>query len=407
MTIEAIRALVDSAKLFQLPVDDGPDDRPPLDYHEFVNGHDDKPSLIWTAPAPISDAEWTSSILTPKPIVPHYLYADVGLLVAPGGTGKTTLALWECVHVVLGRSLYGRDAGPAGVVLLVTAEDRREQLVARLRLIVAAMNLTEAEIAIVRRDLRISDVSGEALKLTVVAGEAVVPSVAVDILIGEAKALSPLMVIFDPAVSFGIGEARVNDAEQGLIEAGRRIRNEIGCCVRYIAHTGKNVAREKIADQYAGRGGSALADGSRMVAVLHPLTPDEWLDATGDPLRDREQGLVLALPKVSYCEPQADILIRRGGYGFAFTTRVERDAGTRLHENMQQVIRIIEHDAAQGRQHTKHTLEALKLMPRVDLRDALNTLLVREQVILVKSQRKGGAQHFLQVQASPEMSGEP
>lgn len=384
--------------------------REPLDYHEFVNGHDDSapPLAIWTAPGPITDAEWTSSILTPRPIIPSYLYADVGLLVAPGGTGKTTLALWECVHVVLGRSLYGREPGPSGVVLLVTAEDRREQLVARLRLIVAAMSLTEAEIAIVRRDLRISDVSGEGFKLTTIAGEAVVPSVTVDILIAEVKALNPLMVIFDPAVSFGIGEARVNDAEQGLIEAGRRIRNEIGCCVRYIAHTGKNVAREKIADQYAGRGGSALADGSRMVAVLHPLAPDEWNEATGDPLRDREQGLVLSMPKLSYCEPQADILIRRGGYGFTFATRVERDAGTRLHENMRQVIRIIEHDAAKGRMHTQRTLEALRVMPRVDLRDALNTLLVREEVLLVKAAgRKGGAQHFLQVQAAPVEGGAP
>ena len=93
-------------------------------------------------------------------------------------------------------------------------------------------------------------------------------------------------------MSFGVGESRVNDAEQGLIEAFRIIRNQLDCCVEGIHHTGKANARDKSTDQYSGRGGSALADGARMVAVLYTLTPSEWLQATGTSLGADESGLV-------------------------------------------------------------------------------------------------------------------
>src|SRR5206468_5838994 len=101
------------------------------------------------------------------------------------------------------------------------------------------------------------------------------------------------------AISFGVGEARVNDAEQGLIEVARRIRRELGCCVRYVHHSGKANAHEKMLDQYAGRGGSTMADGACMVAVLQPLSGEEWAKLAGVPLLDGETGMVLARPKLS------------------------------------------------------------------------------------------------------------
>jgi RecA-family ATPase len=90
-----------------------------------------------------------------------------------------------------------------------------------------------------------------------------------------------VLVTIDPSVSFGVGESGVNDPEQGLIEAGRRLRKTLNCRVRFIHHTGKQVARDQIKDQYAGRGGSAFADGARMVHVLQPLNAAEWHKAAG------------------------------------------------------------------------------------------------------------------------------
>jgi RecA-family ATPase len=77
--------------------------------------------------------------ISPDCIVEGYLYADVAVKVAPGSTGKTTQELFEAAHIVLGRTLYGRRVLKPGRVLILTAEDSREMLVARLQRICAAL----------------------------------------------------------------------------------------------------------------------------------------------------------------------------------------------------------------------------------------------------------------------------
>ena len=49
----------------------------------------------WSLPGPITTAEFNCARLTPDCIVENYLYADVAVIVAPGGTGKTTLLLYK------------------------------------------------------------------------------------------------------------------------------------------------------------------------------------------------------------------------------------------------------------------------------------------------------------------------
>ncbi len=223
---------------------------------------------------PISTEEFAVARLTPRCIVSKYLFADVAVLAGPGGAGKTTLILYEIVHVILGLPLFGLEVENPGPVLLVTAEDQRERLVARLRMVCEALHLTEEQVQRVREGVLIWDVTGTACRLAELDEHGNV------ILTGLADAITeiyrehpPVLVAFDPAISFGAGERLVNDNEQALITAARRIVRELGCCVRLIHHTGKANARERTLDQYTARGGSALPDGARMVAVLQPWQP--------------------------------------------------------------------------------------------------------------------------------------
>lgn len=337
----------------------------------------------WTPPAPIDEHEWLQARPAPDCIVENYLYADVGVLIAPGGVGKTTLMLSEAVALALGRDLYGLRVRKPGTVVVITAEDSREMLVARLRAICAAMDLTDHERRVVRERVRISDVSGAGLRLTRVVDDVVLPTEATDNLIEGCLELNPSMIVIDPAVSFGVGESRVNDAEQGLIEAARRLRNALNCCVRYVHHSGKQNGRDKAVDQYAGRGGSAFADGCRMVHVLQPLSPSEWTNATGDELQPGESGLILARPKMSYCPPQAPIYIKRRGY--AYTTveiAPEGCAADELRARAEKVLAVIHEEIEKGHFPTQRSLEpTVEGMTRQQVRDTVTWMLSARMIL--------------------------
>ena len=332
------------------------------------------PVSTWTPPLTISDQEWMLARSSPDCIVENYLFADVGVLFAPGGVGKTTLVLYEAICIALGLPLYDLEVKKPGPVMILTAEDSREMLIARLRAICAAMELSYPQIRTVRERVQISDVTGSGLRLTRVIDDVVLPTASVDEIADKCASSPPVLIVIDPAVSFGVGESRVNDAEQGLIEAARRLRNRLNCCVRYVHHTGKTNGREMSLDQYAGRGGSAFSDGARMVHVMQPLTGKVWRERTGQDLALGETGLILARPKMSYCPPQAEILIRRKGYAYQAVEQVSRNSVVAQRERADRVLRLIEEQLKQGHFPTQNGLQTLAAdvgLTRAELRDAV------------------------------------
>lgn len=341
----------------------------------------------------ISSDEWATARLSPDCIVENYLFADVALLIAPGGVGKTTLILYEAICVTLGLPLYGRKIVRPGPVAILTAEDGRELLVARLNRIAGAMGLTAEQVARVQRSVLIKYVGSSPFRLTEVAGDVVVLSPVIDGLISRIKPLNPAMVVIDPAVSFGVGESRVNDAEQGLVMAARRIRDAVNCCVRYVHHTGKSNARDKTTDQYSGRGGSAFADGARMVAVLQSLKPDEWKEATGKPLQNGDTGMVLALPKLSYAPPQPEIFIERDGYSYRSTGPQPKQSAEEIRASRDaMVLAFVVDKYHAGIYYSKSTLaDGGEInMTRIETREAIVRLITNGLLIERAGVRRGG-----------------
>lgn len=348
---------------------------------------------------PITEGEWVTARATQPAIVDKWFYEDVGCFIAPGGTGKTTLLLFQIIHIVLGRDLFGYEVCAPGPVVMLTAEDSRETLVARLRNMCAQMELTEQELRTVREDVIITDVSGKGIKLTTVTKDVVMPSAQLDRLVVEVGVLCPSLVVIDPMVSFGVGESRVNDSEQGMIDAARRIRNDAKCAVIYVHHTGKENARNKTTDQYSGRGGSALADGSRMVHVLQRVTPDEWTTATGDVLDGEDSGFVLARPKMTWCAPQPDIYIKRHRYLFFRFDHVGETEGARRVNQIadDKVLQFLKDEWHAGRKHTQNTLQDAKVLPQKATRQTVTRLLAQGRVSKddAGGGGRGGAHHFL------------
>ncbi|SEO38400.1 hypothetical protein SAMN05216404_11956 [Nitrosospira multiformis] len=397
MSVDQIRQLVDSAPPFTIEGEQG----------SAMARADELAPPLWKLPSPITVQEFQNARITPDCIIEKLLYADVGLLIAPGGTGKTTLILHMAIHIVLGIPLFGLRIFKPGPVLIITAEDSREMLVARLRALADAMGLNEAERTKVMQGVLLSDVSGQGFRVTEIRDEVVRPAAEeVDALIQGCQTLRPVLVVIDPAVSFGVGESRVNDAEQGLIEAARRLKRMIGCCILYVHHSGKQNARDRAKDQYAGRGGSAFADGSRMVLVLQNVSPDEWHAATDRDLEEGETGLILARPKISYCAPQDEILICRSGYRFERIERIKVTKQMEQESAEDRVLQFLTEQLGAGKYYNKSTLEAHDLrLPRAEIREAVDRLLAsgrltQEDWPAEKKSGRGGARTYLHPMAS-------
>lgn len=352
-----------------------------LEQSDPIDGSDKPPAVSELA---ISTKELNHARLTPKCIVRDYLFADVATLSAPGGTGKTTLVLYELVCISLARPVHGLDVLSPGWCLLATAEDRREQLIARLREICKAMNLTDDEMALIMSRVLFWDVSGRMVKLiTSNQGGITLTSLADDIVRRYRKS-PPVLVVFDPVVSFGVSEAMVNDNEQAIITACRRIVRGLDCCVRLVAHTGKASAREATLDQYSSRGGSALSDGARMVAVLQAWKPGNGLRLPpGLHLSDGSSVTILARPKLSYAPPNPPLLwIIREGYRFEAFTDFQASQEDRETAIKDQVLSFLAAEVKRGVRHNKTSLESsVPNQTRSDARKAINHLMAEGRIV--------------------------
>jgi RecA-family ATPase len=266
-----------------------------------------------------------------------------------------------------------------------------------MREIMMAMRLEENDFRMVLNNMVILDMSGRSFRLSAIAGDVVTPHMKnLNNLIDGIKEWKPDWVIFDPLVSFGVGESRVNDAEQGLIEAFRILRNQLDACIEGIHHSGKANAREKTLDQYAGRGGSSLADGSRMVAVMQPLTIQEWQSETHSVLEPGESGIIMALPKLSYAPPQDPIFIRRRGYHFSMVEVTRHTPEQAAQNKIDHLYDFLSQEYALGRKYSKTDLDNMteKIgLSRSDIRSALTELKVSGRVIYYEFKGVSGSHY--------------
>ncbi|MGH8646456.1 MAG: AAA family ATPase [Gammaproteobacteria bacterium] len=347
--------------------------------------------------------------LCPPAIVDEY--RDVAVFAAQGGSNKTTLQLWECVHVVLGRPLYGLRTSP-GRILYVTGEDSADLLGATLRELMLALNLSDADRDRCLENIGVLDVWGKNFRLCELdrGGNACTTN-DVDFFIDAYGDLGLGLIIFDPLVSFGAPETAVNVAAQGAINAARRICRELGCGVRLIHHVSQEAARNGTRDQYSPRGGSALSDGARMIAVLSRPSDTE---PPPFPVSVDEQVIVLSRPKVRYARAGLpDIYIKRKGFEFAYQTDIPKTPEEEARTIQNQVHQFLVDQLCQGRKYTLFLLEGvlpvLKLTRR-QVREAIAALRVSGRIVdreLPKEKQQGVRKTFLYPVPIPPNSPDP
>lgn len=232
-----------------------------------------------SAPTPAPDALGVSYDLeTPSSIPPrqwvygdHYVRKFVSTTVAPGGSGKSVLALIEAVAIATGRPLLGVTPKEVGPVWYFNAEDPLEETRRRLAAISAHYEVTNDEIkgklflgSGRQTDLIIAvqDRTGVRITETPAAVKKFIQDRGI------------IVAIVDPFVS----THRVNENDNGAIDAvvkqWNKIAESTNCAVELVHHVRKgNGASETTVDD--GRGASALLSAARSARVLNRMTPVE------------------------------------------------------------------------------------------------------------------------------------
>ena len=295
-------------------------------------------------------AERKAAKLAPRCIVERYWWCDVGLVVGAGGTGKSTLLAYQAIHVALGRDLWGLKVVTPGKVLFVSREDQRERFAARLEAIENGLGLSDSEREIVDESVLFWDLTNEpGAKLIRLKQNAVFDlDPMVDKICERYRDDPPVLIIFDPTTKFGVSEQSVNDNENALIDAARRMVEELKCGVLYVHHiskvnagVGKADPKALVGDALASRGGSALADGSRSVHVIAGVQ-DVGKGPPGLPVAAGRSLILLGRPKLSYAPPQPYIWIRRWGYIFDWIVDTTVSEEVKLDADKQKLFRFID-----------------------------------------------------------------
>lgn len=198
-------------------------------------------------------------------------------LVAPGGTGKSMLALQIGAALSGGTSLFGQFFPPTeGTVVYLSGEDDQHELHRRLdRIVSAEAPRTQQRI---KENLFLLDRSEEFDLFTKKEGfgEATITQVVEELasaIRGQISSAIDLLIV-DPAARFRGGDENSASDVNRFIQALYLLKERLGCTVLVLHHVNKG-AKGNGASQNNARGSSAFSDGVRMMLELNGAdTPD-------------------------------------------------------------------------------------------------------------------------------------
>ncbi len=317
-----------------------------------------EPGIPSTAARPARLPLWTNrldlraALTSPEEplnwVLPWGLLAGtVGVLVSPGGTGKSMLALGLAATVAAGRDawrLLGSDPKQGSVVFL-SLEDPAVILCRRLRALDAACPGVLPEV-VKAGQLHILARQGTGFKMGAwdpKAG-AIIPSDAWKVLGEEIAASTPRLVVLDTLNRALGGMAENDNAIQGAV--GAQIERAIastGTAALVLHHASKSatLAGQGETQQYA-RGAGAIVDNARFQINLTGMTKEQ-AEERGLPDNERHHWVQSVVPKASYTSRPPDRWLRRGENGvlsgedpptikYPSTTQRKRRKGGRDHD---------------------------------------------------------------------------
>ena len=287
-------------------------------YHNH-NGDGDQENLR-TLPQTLNLADFYS---TEPPafdfVLEAFLAGTVGVLVSPGGSGKSMLALQIAQAIAVGNApIVGANSEcqqPTKVVMLA-GED--PPIVVHHRLRSAGRLLSRDEQLLAVKNLQILSFLGVEKNLFDMAFVKLV----------YAACDGARLVIIDTLRRFHDGEENDNGAMSRLVNAIELIAKNTGAAVLLLHHTGKPSKDTKGMQELTWRGASALGDNCRYVSYLRKMTVEE-AKTLSIPEQEISRWVEFKVIKQNYAQMPPSVWLRRseGGVLQAADPRGERTQG--------------------------------------------------------------------------------
>jgi hypothetical protein len=217
----------------------------------------------WVEPASIPRRQWLYGH--------HHVRKFISETVAPGGFGKSTLALTEALAIVSGRPLLGITPDERAIVWIWNGEDPAEELQRRIIAACLHYNIDPTDI-----EGRLFVDTGRETKIIIAEQTrtgAIVARPVVDAVIATIKANSIGLMTVDPFVASHRVVENDNPAIEIVAATWAEIADVTGCAIELVHHARKTGGAEITVDD--GRGGSALLAKVRSARTLNGMTEEE------------------------------------------------------------------------------------------------------------------------------------
>ena len=236
--------------------------------------------------------------LDPSTVKPVTFYVEglieerrsVGL-VAPGGTGKTSMLMDLAIATALGRDWMGMRVKQGSFVLL-SLDDLQEDLDGAFMEFMHATGCSETEQMMVRNHVKLISlvemVEMVAFAMETREGSVIATALANDIIAGLMPTTDLRCVVFDTMRHFAGGDTNSSRVMTILTKALTNIGAMLHCATIGPHHMTKAGARAGDVDQYIGSGSAAFGDNLRVILSLRTATVDELCDSISIDKGDKE-----------------------------------------------------------------------------------------------------------------------
>ena len=244
--------------------------------------------IRFSAAAPIEKPDW---------VIPGLKVGQVGLMTAPGGTGKSYLLLQIAMSVASGQTMIpGLDVSGAAKACLLNYEDDAFDIRERGNAVLRCFGVE----SLLGDNIFVASMSGTTLNLVNSSGEIVDDSV--NWL--KEQCSGKKLLILDPLSHVHSADENSAASMSTLIQVLKGIAQECGTAILIAHHTAKAATLNGQGHlQQSARGSSALVDASRLVMALQKCKGD-------DPFL-----LELVWSKINGIAPISPLLLRRGTGG--------------------------------------------------------------------------------------------